>query len=1170
MNRHSSTNPTRARAPLSVSVRARKAGEGRKVGRAGCRDDSGLTIIEVVVAFTVLLIALIPLSYLFTTSLIQAGQSTNNQTALSIAEKWAETLSNTTPPVNATTGAVIVGTNEPPSGPAPTSAATTVSGNQTLSSSTTTITVASNGTANFAPASASNPQTAYVVTGTGSNATTNQITYTAMTSNSITCSCGSLTTSATMNSGNAVTQTEIATPTESRGGTTYTLESEYEWATVQNTGVVSIALGSASVGQTLPQSTITLASVSSLLAATSTSPQTLKIPSSSGTQTVTYTGINSSLNEVTGVTGGTGTISSGNATQTAQPNLCTSGTPQLLKLTVTVSWGPNADVNNVQDSVMLNYPPSGVQTLGYLALQVSGDSAAADAQGNPWSERVTSVPVTLTSTAQPKMVIYPDQNGCVFAQVVPGNYTVTVGNATSGTPAGTNYGSPSFVANTTGTWTNNVWSPPVSEPQGGTPSIPVQIGAVTRVDTTYSANYPSYDQAATVNFSYPTVTSVEDGVTCPGAAQVACVASGENAGAGGADVLWQNATTNNWNSLTLPTGAGLTRQTSLACAGTTACIAVGYGTSGAVIIRGSTGSPVSLGLDTVPTLTGGVTVTSLSQVTCPTSTQCVAVGTTSNNLAVVLSGTIGSASGSCSTAGDDCWTAATLPSTVTSLSGLQCPTTTGCVAVATTTTLTAPTLVTGPVAAGTWTAGTFTGVTVSALTQVVCPNSTSCVAIGTGKIGSATTATPVVLAGAITGGTGIGTTGSTATWTADTYTPTTNTVSAVSSIVCPVTGTTPKCLVAGTGSNGTLTGALFLYGAPAGPLAAEFPVLASGAAIASITQVVCPTSTQCVATGISAAPATPLIYIGTIAASPTAADTWTRNVVPGPTGAAITTLNQLVCATTSSCLIEASGTTSSTPTGFLLASPSSGTTWTNVALPASDNVQYFDGVACTTGTSANCAAVGATATGSVVLSSSTGPAGSWSDGTPTGLGGYYPTGIPIEVSNASLSPNSYVNAVTAGYTGTINQLPLLFPFQGGYSLWAGDCQAEGVSAAVTQAATIPGGTSGVTTGMSSPVVPLGQLSLRLTHVSTGLPYAGAAVKLTSTTSGTGCGADVYTLQTTGADGLSRTEVPFGNYSVTIGATSVGSVVIGQAAAVFTPTSGAATTYTLPAPVAVSA
>ena len=116
------------------------------------------------------------------------------------------------------------------------------------------------------------------------------------------------------------------------------------------------------------------------------------------------------------MTGGTGTYPSGTTVkQNPKPNLCTSGTPQLLKLTVTVSWGPNADANQVQDSVMINYPPFGVQTLGFLALQFSGDSTANDAQGNPWSERVAAIPVTFTGPQV--LTLYPDPYGCVFAQV---------------------------------------------------------------------------------------------------------------------------------------------------------------------------------------------------------------------------------------------------------------------------------------------------------------------------------------------------------------------------------------------------------------------------------------------------------------------------------------------------------------------------------------------------------------------------------------------------------------------------------------------------------------------------------------------------------------------------------------------------------------------------------
>ena len=119
-----------------------------------------MTLIEVLVAFVVLMVALLPLSYLFTTSLVQAGQAKNQQTALSIAERWAEVLSNVSPPVNCfgevnvDHSAVPVGTN------APATSVAAASNNLTLATQTT-INVAS--TAGFAAA----PQSALVATTTG-------------------------------------------------------------------------------------------------------------------------------------------------------------------------------------------------------------------------------------------------------------------------------------------------------------------------------------------------------------------------------------------------------------------------------------------------------------------------------------------------------------------------------------------------------------------------------------------------------------------------------------------------------------------------------------------------------------------------------------------------------------------------------------------------------------------------------------------------------------------------------------------------------------------------------------------------------------------------------------------------------------------------------------------
>jgi hypothetical protein len=66
--------------------------------------------------------------------------------------------------------------------------------------------------------------------------------------------------------------------------------------------------------------------------------------------------------------------------------------------------------------------------------------------------------------------------------------------------------------------------------------------------------------------------------------------------------------------------------------------------------------------------------------------------------------------------------------------------------------------------------------------------------------------------------------------------------------------------------------------------------------------------------------------------------------------------------------------------------------------------------------------------------------------------------------------------------------------------------------------------------------------------SAGAAEKGATLVLTSTTSGTGCAANQYSLQTPGIDGLSRTEVPFGTYTLKItnlaGAVATTTVIVG--------------------------
>jgi Tfp pilus assembly protein PilV len=1036
-----------------------------------------VTLIEVIVAFVVLMIALIPLSYLFTTSIVQAGQAKNQQTALSIAERWTEILANVTPPVDAN-HAVITDTSSSPAGPAPSSSAGTVasaSNNKALNA-IASITVTSS--ASFQSAQTAN-QTVQINTGTTTSPVLDTVSYSAVSQsgNTVVFTCTSnpcSTSSDSLSTGDAVTQSTIVTPSETRGGTVYGLAASYSWATAQNSGSAS------------------------------------------------------------------------------KPNLCASGTPQLLKLRVTVTWGPNGDVNNVQDSTMIDYPPAGVQTLGFIAVQVSGDTTASDTQSpsEPWSTRVQAVNVQITG-AEPTFTIHPDSYGCAFAQVQPGAYTVTLNPAINGTPVGTTYASPSFVANAAGTaGSNHIVALPTQEGNStalcGTTNggpVTVAVGAVNRLAIS-TLCFPGYEQGAGVNLTYPSSSTVEDGVACPGSGQLTCLSTGEN-GSGAVATALSGST---WSSAALPTTPSVTRVANVACATTTACIGVGYGSSGAVLLHATTGASPTFTADTIPTSANLATSgASLTQVACPSALVCVVAGTTGSGAGVILTGVIGATS--------DTWTTETVPSNLTSVSNLTCPTNaTGCAATVTTSPSNAPEVISGPLVAGTWTAWTTpasgaTSFTVTALAKLACTTAvpTTCMADGTGKVNGGASG-PVVLSGA-TSALGLA---ATTPWAADTVAA--PALTSVGQIVCP---TTTKCLIAGTSA----TGALFVYGAVTGSgLKSEALTSAT-----SVTQVVCATSSLCTAIGASST--APLIFSGNINATVTTADTWTSDTVPS--GSGITTLTELVCPSSSSCLAMATGLNATVPFGALVDTTNNsatGATWSIAPLPSTDNVLYFDDIDCTSGATGTCAAVGATPTGAVILNSTGGPGGSWSDNTPGGTAptasaGYVTTGVPIQVNSSGLKPSTFATVVTAGASPNITSGPglLLYPFSSGYALGAGDCGSSemgGVSA--TTVATQPGGSATAT-------VPLGLLSVSVAHTATGLPYSGATLSLKTSLSG--CAVDTYGLQPAGADGLSRTEVPFGTYGLYLNGSAAPFatvVVAGNTATV------GSTVYTLPTPVAASA
>ncbi len=292
----------------------------------------------------------------------------------------------------------------------------------------------------------------------------------------------------------------------------------------------------------------------------------------------------------------------------APPDLCLNPqVPQLLNLAVTAAWNPS---ESVVDTVNVDYPPVGVQTDGFVSLSVQGDTGATDALGATWSQRVQHVEVTFQPTGGGPAIgpVSPDAYGCVFAELTPGTYTATVSS-----PAN-DYVTNDFASSTAG---------PVLDPVIASTASPITVSedAVTAVPTL------EYDEGSTVNVQYSTTSAVEDGVTCPGEGDLGCVAAGVgNAGA----ELTSSTETGTPGTWTLDSGTGAAQQvSSLACAGGVQCVAVGYDTSGTGTSQGiALSDPPSGTTWTTDTIDdSGQPISGLTQAACAGTTACYAVGT---------------------------------------------------------------------------------------------------------------------------------------------------------------------------------------------------------------------------------------------------------------------------------------------------------------------------------------------------------------------------------------------------------------------------------------------------------------------------------------------------------------------------------------------------------------
>lgn len=782
----------------------------------------------------------------------------------------------------------------------------------------------------------------------------------------------------------------------------------------------------------------------------------------------------------------------------SQSDLCTAGQPPspshpgVIQLLVTVTWDAHGN-HTLSVATEINYPKPGLQTEGFLAINLTGNSQI-DVNGNLASDRIQALPVTIYQVSYPMpgssaivpnpYVLHSDPNGCIFAQVPVGIYNVSIGQPTAGNPA---------------EFKGYSGAPPFVTPSGSTSDVqPAQ-----QVDVTAEAvvQIDAFDEGIYANMNYGGASAVDGGVTCPIAPSIKCITYGD--GPTGAAAAWGGAGAT-WATTSLATGTHL-NQVACTTASTAYCVGVGYHSSGGSssgIIVSTPSSVNSLTNDTV----SGV-VTDISQVICESNNGCYALGT-SNAGPVLLAGSVGP--------GTDRWIVVAHP-----------------------------------------------GITFSSLNSMACPTSTTCELSYAGSAGA-----PGILR----------LDGDPATLASNpSWTPTLTSdvlpnvapdvVASVGSINCPSAKT---CVAAAIGDASSITNptVITVNVASAGPSSwvseTTFPTNAS-----SVTAISC-TGTTCVAIGT--ATNKPAVWTGDLTGT---VHSWTQsNGIPN-------SLNSLVAVTAVACGYPASGasvdcaitgiSSSTSASGVLLDGSLTGASWiwNTVSVSSSPTVQYYLGVSCGSPVSvanATCAAVGATAGGPVVLSTATGPGGTWNDVTPSSLPGAVVTGIPVETAPSGTTSWTPQAGQTPNAT-TLIQSPL-YPQSSGYSIAAGDCPAEGTSTAIANLNAAPGGTATAT-------VPLGLMPLTLV-ASNGSPVVGAVITLTSITSLSCPATDAYNLPITDATGATATSVPYGSYSytVTVGGTATAhtavTLIVGANSVQEQATNGGLfSTYFLPSTVPVA-
>ena len=514
-----------------------------------------------------------------------------------------------------------------------------------------------------------------------------------------------------------------------------------------------------------------------------------------------------------------------------QSDLCTAGEPPspshpgVIQLKVTVTWNDGA--SSVSVTTEINYPKPGLQTEGFLAINLT-NNGQPDVLGNLATDRLLALPVSITQvTGSPvlspnPLVLYPDGNGCIFAQVPVGTYDVAVGQPTQGVPK---------------TFADYTGAPPFVTTSGSTTDT--QVGQVVTVTAEQTVQLGAFDEGINGALTYAGASAVDRGVACPATPSIQCVTFGD--GASGASTAWGGATSQ-WSTATLAAGtainqvdctgsgsptcvgvgnagttglivttragfnatsadavpAGVTDLTQLVCPSASGCYAAGTSTTGPVLLAGEVGNNADLWTVVAHP---GITVTAIHSLACPTSSTCELSYAGSGGAPGVLRLDGDPAA----LFGNPSWTPTltsdTLPGVVTSVGTLNCSSPTTCLATAVGDLASPgdPTIINVGVAASgpsTWTTELAFPTGASSVTTLSCASST-CVAIGTA------TGAPAVWTGSLSG---LGDT-----WSQSNAIPTN--IVAVTGVACgyPTDGDSAACAVTGVSNSASASGAL-LYG----------------------------------------------------------------------------------------------------------------------------------------------------------------------------------------------------------------------------------------------------------------------------------------------------------------------------------------------------------------------